>query len=172
VVLSIDPGQSGGVNASRSVIQAWKFSGGRYYLIDQFCDHCDFMQLQKEFWRFVKRNNPSVALIEKTANGPALYAAIRQKVRFEITLIIPRDAKAHRLARHHPKIRAKKIYLPADAIWRGSFIDEIVGFPGEFDDQVDAMTQYLDYMGTKPLIPMPRPRESGIAVPFYSQRRF
>lgn len=171
VVLSIDPGQSGGVNASRSVLQAWKYAGGRYYLIDQFCDHCDFTQLQKEFWRFVKRYNPGVALIEKTANGPALYAAIRQKVRFQLNLIVPRDSKASRLARHYPKIRARKIYLPADGIWREPFIDEIIRFPGEYDDQVDAMTQYLDYMDSKPIIRMPPPREHGMGVALGSDYR-
>lgn len=171
VVLSVDPGQSGGVNASRSAIQAWKSNEGRYYLIDQFCDHCDFLQLQKEFWRFVKRHRPSVALIEKTANGPALYAAIRQKVRFEIKLIVPRDSKASRFVRHYPKLRAKKIYLPVDAIWRESFISEIVAFPGDFDDQVDAMTQFLDFMDTKPIIPKQRPREIGVAVALGSHHR-
>jgi predicted phage terminase large subunit-like protein len=171
VVLSIDPGQTGGSNASRSVIQAWKFGGGRYYVIDQFCDHCDFIQLQKEFWRFVKRNNPSVALIEKTANGPALYAAIRQKVRFEIKLIVPRNPKATRLARHHPKIRGKKICIPADAIWREAFINEIVSFPGEFDDQIDTMTQYFDYLDTKPIIPVQPPREHGIGIVLGSHYR-
>ncbi|UEM15455.1 hypothetical protein J4G43_015355 [Bradyrhizobium barranii subsp. barranii] len=169
VVLSIDPGQSGGSNASRSVIQAWKYGGGRYYLLDQFCDHCYFMQLKNEFWRFVKRNNPSVALIEQTANGPALYSAIRHIVRFKIRLIIPRGPKANRLARHYPKIRTKKICLPGDAVWREPFIDEIVGFPGEFDDQIDAMTQYFDFMDEKPIIPMQPPREHGIGVAFGSR---
>ena len=170
VVLSVDPGQSGGINASRSVIQAWKYRNGRYYLIDQFCDHCDFTQLRSKFLFFRARYNASVALIEKTANGPALYAAIRERVNCKIELIVPRGSKADRLARHHPKIRAKKIFLPADAIWREAFIEEIVQFPGEYDDQVDAMTQYFDYMDTKPIIPQPKPHGVIAGVAFGSQR--
>src|SRR5664279_2897463 len=117
------------------------------------------------FWKFVKQHNPSVALIEATANGPALYARIRNKARFEIRLITPRRAsKAARLNAHIEKIRAKQIFLPQYAPWRQAFIDEIAGYPRDFDDQLDAMTQYLDYMDTKPTI-MPAPRRGVVARP-------
>ena len=162
VVLSIDPGYSGGANASRSVIQVWKCDGRRYFLMDQFCEQCDAEELRKTFWRFVRTHNPSVALLENTANGPALYARVHRKARFEIKPITPRhDSKATRLQDHLPKIRSKRIYLPADAVWRESFVEEIVGFPGDFDDQLDAMTQYLDFMDTKPILRMPQPRAIG-----------
>jgi predicted phage terminase large subunit-like protein len=165
VVLSIDPGHGGGPNASRSVIQAWKCQGRHYYLIDQFCERCDAEKLRKAFWSFVRKYNPSVALIENTANGPALYAMVRSKARFEIKVITPRrDSKAVRLNDHLPKIRNKHIHLPAHAIWREAYIAEIVGFPGEFDDQVDATTQYFDFMDTKPVITPPRPRATSVVI--------
>ena len=165
VVISIDPGQNGGINASRSAIQAWAAKGKCYYLIDHICDHYDFEQLRKAVRRFIKNNNPSIVLIEKTANGPALLTDLKKlKPRFEIKLIRPEGSKADRLAAHRSKILQNRISLPADAIWRASFIDEIVAFPGEYDDQVDAMTQYLDFMDTKPNIPKMPPGEHGIAV--------
>ena len=67
---SIDPGHGGGANASRSVIQAWVHQNNHHYLIDQFCEQCDAEGLRKAFWRFVRECRPSVALIEKTADGP------------------------------------------------------------------------------------------------------
>jgi hypothetical protein len=73
VVLSVDPGHIGGPNASRSVIQTWKRRGKEHYLVDQFCEQCDAEELRRAFWRFVRKYNPSAALIENTANGPALY---------------------------------------------------------------------------------------------------
>jgi predicted phage terminase large subunit-like protein len=159
VVLSVDPGYGGGPNASRSVIQAWKRSDRGFFLIDQFCEQCDAEELRKAFWLFHRKYNPSVALIENTANGPALHAIVRRKVRYDLKLITPRrEPKATRLNDHLPKIRNKQIYLPADAIWREAFIAEIVDFPGEFDDQLDAMTQYFDFMDTKPIIRMPEAR--------------
>lgn len=165
VVLSIDPGLGAGPNASRSVIQAWKQQGKQHYLIDQFCEQCDAEDLRSAFWHFVKKYRPSVALIENTANGPALYAAIRRKAKFELRLITPpRDSKAVRFNKHLPKIRNKKIFLPEAAVWRQAFVDEVVGFPGGFDDQVDAMTQYLDFMDTDPTIPPPPARATGVVV--------
>jgi predicted phage terminase large subunit-like protein len=164
VVLSVDPGHIGGPNASRSAIQAWKRQGKQHYLIDQFCEQCDAEDLRRAFWWFARTYKPSVALIENTANGPALYSMVRRKAHFEIELITPRRvSKAVRFNDHLPKIRNKHIHLPELAIWREAFVAEVVAFPGEFDDQVDAMTQYLDFMETDPIIPAPRVREPLIA---------
>jgi predicted phage terminase large subunit-like protein len=166
VVLSIDPGQSGATNASRSVIQAWKFYNEKYYLVDQFCESVDAEGLGHLFWRSVKRNNPSVALIEKTANGWPLYAAVQRKAKFSLQLVTPRRvSKADRLADHMSKIRSQQIYLPETAIWRDGFIDEVVNFPSEFDDQVDAMTQYLDFIDGCPRLPPPSTR-AGPAIAY------
>lgn len=165
VVLSVDPGHSGGSNASRSVIQAWKCQGKYHYLIDQFCEQCDAEELRRDFWSMVRKHRPSVALIENTANGPALYSAIRNKAKFQLKMITPRrESKAIRFNDHLPKIRTKKIHLPEFAIWREAFVTEVTTFPGEFDDQVDAMTQLLDFMDTNPTIPPPPIHELGIAV--------
>jgi predicted phage terminase large subunit-like protein len=165
VVLSIDPGHGGGANASRSVIQAWVRCGKQHYLIDQFCEQCDVEGLRDAFWRFVRKYRPSIALIERTADGPALYARVWKKAKFEVKLIVPHGPKAIRFNNHLHKIRNKKIFLPKNAIWRETFVAEVIGFPGEFDDQVDAMTQYLDFMDTDPVVPpRPAPERGGVIV--------
>lgn len=172
VVLSIDPGYGTGSSASRSVIQAWKRRGQNYYLLDQFCEQCDVQDLRSAFWRFVKRHNPSIALIENTANGPALYSMIRNKAKFQIKLITPRrDAKAVRLNDHRSKVRGKRIFLPEDAVWREGYVAEFVSFPGEFDDQVDATTQYFDFLSTDPMIPAAPVRDTGGVIALSSNFR-
>lgn len=159
IVLSIDPGFGASPTASRTVIRAWKCSNANFYLVDQYCEPCDAETFRHTFWKFVKRYNPSVALIEATANGPALYARVRNKARFELRLITPRRAsKAERFNAHVEKIRAKRVFLPMYAPWRHAFLDEITNFPGEFDDQIDAMTQYFDFADTNPTIKPPRAR--------------
>jgi phage terminase large subunit-like protein len=91
-----------------------------------------------------------------------------------LRLITPRRvSKAERLHDHPPKIRARRIYLPEAAVWRDAFVDEVVNFPSEFDDQVDAMTQYLDFMDGNPTILPPPQRATGVIVrapPFYKRR--
>jgi hypothetical protein len=68
--------------------------------------------------------------------------------RFHFRVRVCRDSKAVRFNDHLPEIRNKHIHLPEFAIWREAFVAEIVAFPGEFDDQIDAMTLYLDFMDT------------------------
>jgi phage terminase large subunit-like protein len=88
-----------------------------------------------------------------------------KKAKFEIKLIIPQGPKVIRFNNHLQKIRNKRIFLPEDAIWRDAFVAEVIAFPGEFDDQVDAMTQYLDFMDTEPVVPpRPAPERGGIVV--------
>ena len=82
-------------------------------------------------------------------------------MKFEVKLIVPRGPKAMRFNNHIKKIRDKKIFLPENAIWREAFVAEVIEFPGEFDDQVDAMTQYLDFMDSDPVVPIRPPREVG-----------
>jgi predicted phage terminase large subunit-like protein len=174
VVLSIDPGHGGGLNASKTAIQAWVQSGKNYYLIDQFCDLCDAEGLRNVFWHFARKHRPSVVLIEKTADGPALYARIRSKAehaKMNVKLIVPHFPKTVRFNNHLSKIRQKRIFLPEDAIWRNDLIAEIVGFPGQSDDGVDAMSQVLDFFDTNPVILPRAPRESGIAVVLSSSVR-
>ena len=45
------------------------------------------------------------------------------------------------------KIEARQVYLPRQAPWVGDFHDELLQFPhGRFDDQVDALAQFLDWI--------------------------
>ena len=110
VVLSVDPGHGGGANSSHNAIQAWKFDGKRYFLIDYFSKQGDAVELRAAFWSFMRKHNPSLALIENTANGPALIVEARRKARFEIKAVTPRrESKAARFHDHVPKIRRKLI---------------------------------------------------------------
>jgi predicted phage terminase large subunit-like protein len=171
VVISIDPGHGGhGSESSPSAIQAWKTWNKNYYLIDEFCKQCDVEVLRKEFWRVVRKYNPSLALVEKTADGPALHALVHRKARFEVRLVTPQGSKSERLNRHRSKIRKGRIYLPDEAIWRTTFIDEIKHFPGGGDDRVDAMTQYLDFASSGEKLPTPRAREHGGVIVFSPSR--
>jgi predicted phage terminase large subunit-like protein len=158
IVLSIDPGYNRGPNASKTVVQAWKNHGGKFFLVDQFCDDCDAEELRRVFWLFSRKYRPSVVLIENTANGPSLYARVRGKPRFEVKMITPRRApKAARLKDHAAKIVYKRVFLPEGAGWRDDFIAELVNPAPDFHDQTDAMTQYFDFADLKLTIAPPAP---------------
>ena len=62
--------------------------------------------------------------------------------------IRPVDSKVARFARHIDKIVGGKILIPKSSAFNGVFVDELIRFPkGPYDDQVDAMTQFLDWLG-------------------------
>ena len=99
---------------------------GGYYLLDEFCQRCDVAELRTAFWHFTRKLRPSLALIERSADGPALHALVSRKARFEIRLISALGSKGERFERHRKKILSGGVCdLPEDAVWRASFISEI-----------------------------------------------
>jgi len=171
VVLSIDAGQRGGPNNSFSVIQAWSPAGKDHCLIDQWAAQCVFEELRAAYWRFVRKYRPAVALIEATAMGPTLILNARRRQLTEVMEVLPDGrSKADRLAQHIGIIKRGHIRLPEDAPWRDDFIAEFVTFPAsDFSDQVDACTQYLDFMETSPTLILPPPRPIGAAIGYRGQ---
>jgi hypothetical protein len=61
--------------------------------------------------------------------------------------ITPSGDKVERLRKHRRLIRGKLVQLPQTALWYDEFISEAIQFPyGDFDDQMDALSQYLDWI--------------------------
>ena len=60
--------------------------------------------------------------------------------------IVPRDAKTVRFRRHVEKILAGRVRVPKNASFTETFVRELVKFPHGHDDQVDAMTQFMDWL--------------------------
>jgi predicted phage terminase large subunit-like protein len=159
VVLSVDTAQKEGRDKSYNVIQAWTFHGRNHYLTAQWRQQCGYLELLSKYKFFVRRHRPSVVLIEDTANGSALLAEAKRKSWVNVISVTPDGrSKASRLLVHMSTIRQKRVHLPDNADWRDELVAELVLFPGEFDDQVDAMTQYLTFMATNPRIELPPER--------------
>ncbi len=134
--------------------------GNKRLLVDQWREQCRSEELQSAFWQFVARFQPAACLIEDTANGSALIDRAKRKKWFKVIPIIPDGrSKTARLVAHINTIKNGRIQLPGLAKWRENYIAEFLEFPrGRNDDQVDATTQYLDYMSTRPCLTLPRQR--------------
>jgi predicted phage terminase large subunit-like protein len=122
-------------------------------LLDQWRELCGYDDLLERYRYFVRHYRPSVALIEATANGPALIAYATRKRLVRVEEITPDNrSKAARLLVHKSFIRRQHVRLPEYAPWRADYIKEFVEFPyGPFDDQIDAATQYLDWIAVNPI---------------------
>jgi predicted phage terminase large subunit-like protein len=163
VVLSVDTAQGEGRSASYNVIQAWvQPQPGNHLVLDQWRLKCRSGELESAFWDMVRRFRPAACLIEDAANGSSLIDRASRKKWLNVIPIIPDGrSKAARLLAHIDAIQGGHIHLPATAPWRECFIFEFLEFPRGSDDQVDAATQYLDFVATNPSLVAPPPRLVG-----------
>jgi predicted phage terminase large subunit-like protein len=151
VILSIEPGQKGGPTNSFSVIQAWAPKDGAHLLLDQWREHASYPEFRSQARQFIRTYRPSAVLIEDTGQGPSLSSEIRPQNGMELVPITPVGDKVERLRRHRGAIRDGLVRLPQGAVWRAEFISEATQFPyGLFDDQMDALSQYLDWIAEHP----------------------
>jgi len=151
VVFSIDTAQKGGANSSRMVIQVWQTDGHNHYLLDLFASVCDYQRLWQELKRLVRQYPPSMILIEETSSGSALISQATARLNYEVRGIIPKGSKSKRFRPHFKTIRAGRVHVPVSADWVPDWIEEIRAFPeGEYNDHVDALSMFLDFMATKP----------------------
>ncbi|MGB7100826.1 MAG: hypothetical protein WBD95_18950, partial [Xanthobacteraceae bacterium] len=155
VVMSIDTGEALGLRNSYSVIQVWQVAPDRYILADQRRDQVAYGALRSACKTLIGRHRPAVVLIERAGSGRALLSDLAKYRSLELIDVVPRESKLERLRAQIDVILGKKIALPADAPWRHSFVAEFVEFPLLGTDQVDATTQFLEFMAAEPVL---RPR--------------
>lgn len=141
-------------NTSDFVVgQVWGRCAGKFYLLDQVRARMDFVKTLDAVKALIKKWPKAHAkLIEDKANGPAIISQIRDKVSGVIP-VNPRGSKESRAMAVTPFWEAGNVYLPTpeSAPWVNRFfVPELLKFPTDaHDDQVDAMTQALDYLALK-----------------------
>jgi predicted phage terminase large subunit-like protein len=170
LVMSVDAGQETGERNSYSVLQIWARKGPLHYLVEQRRERLEFSDLVQACRHFRQKYRPVAILIERAALGVALLSEGNVRKWKGLTPIIPdQRGKRARLRDHVGTILAKRILLPYRSPWVDDFVREVVEFPnGPFSDQVDAMTQYLNWIGCREELPAPGSRGL-IAIGLHSQ---
>jgi predicted phage terminase large subunit-like protein len=128
--------------------QAWAQAGPDFYLLDQIRGRMSFtdtLRAIRDFsakWRHARR-----ILIEDKANGPAVINVLKKEI-MGVIPINPLGGKEARANAIEPLWEAGNVWVPesSKAPWVGDFVEELVSFPGVFDDQVDAMSQALLFL--------------------------
>ena len=162
--MSIDTGEALGLRSSFSVIQVWRVAPDRYVLADQWRDQVAYGALRSACKTLIGRHRPTVVLIERAGSGRALLSELAKNRSLELIDVVPRESKLERLRAQIDVILGKKIALPADAPWRHAYVKEFVEFPRLGTDQVDATTQFLNFMGDEPLLRARSKRELPVAT--------
>lgn len=133
--------------------QVWGKKGVNLYLLDMFRGQWDFSKTLEMFsiasqkWSQVQR-----WLIEDKANGSAIINVLQKQIH-GITPITPHESKLERAYAITPMIEGGAVYIPTSANWLNAFEDEVLNFPsGAHDDQIDSMTQALNFLRQKQVL--------------------
>lgn len=135
------------VKGSYVVGQVWSKSTDAY-LIDQVRERWDYVETKKQL-KGLSKQYPRARkkCIEKKAAGTPIINELK-KTMPGIVPVIPKGSKEARLQAVAPYFEDGAVWLPHPSIapWVPSLVEELVTFPNaENDDQVDALSQALDY---------------------------
>ncbi|PWK54710.1 putative phage terminase large subunit-like protein [Silicimonas algicola] len=144
--LSIDAA-SGSDSGSYSVIQVWQISDGRLYLVASGRGRWSFPNLKKAAIAAFDEFDADFYLIELASSGRALAEELweyypREVRRAVVQWFKPTESKEIRMDRAMVAMEDGRVFLPMKASWLQDLIEELQAFPnGEYDDQVDALSQ-------------------------------
>jgi predicted phage terminase large subunit-like protein len=155
IVVSCDLAQKAAGN-SFSVFLVIGIAQGRFFVLDRVRARLDFVDMLKvarlklEFWK------PADVIVEEAAAGAALISQLTAEG-YSMRPVRPGAAsKLERFQRHLDVFKSGSVLVLKDASWATSFVGELTGFPhGTFDDQVDALTQVIQFAKENPAKPTP-----------------
>jgi predicted phage terminase large subunit-like protein len=146
--------------------QVWGIRGPDRYLLWSYRRHANLhatLTAMRTGDAWVKARWPRAAhtiLIEKSANGTEIIAALRREIPGVIPVTVSTD-KITRAIAASPALESGNVFLPGDAApttpagyrapdWVGDLIEEAATFPnGKYDDQVDAFSQAMNWAADK-----------------------
>jgi predicted phage terminase large subunit-like protein len=132
--------------ADYSVGTTWFVEGDRYYLLDVCRERLTYPELKKEIRRYADIYGCRQIIIEAIGAGKHLLQEF-EAMGMPAIAYMPKGDKAMRLAAVSPLIESGAVLFPRSARWRDDCIIELLQFPnGSHDDQVDSISQFLNYM--------------------------
>ena len=127
--------------------QLWAELGADSFLLDSVVDKMDIVATMQAIRMMAERwPQAHEKLVEDKANGSAVIQMLQHEVPGLIA-IEPQGGKVARANAVAPTVEAGNVYLPHPALypWVRPLIAELTTFPAAAnDDQVDALTQYLN----------------------------
>ncbi len=146
VVQSWDTALSDQPTADFSVGTTWGSLDGKWHLLDVFRQRLAFPDLKRAVLRLHRQWKPDRVIIEDAGTGKALFQEFRASGELRPMMWSVTQDKETRLIGVTGQLEAGLCVLPTDAPWLNDFRREMQAFPyGRHDDQVDSLTQFLEY---------------------------
>lgn len=130
-----------------TVAQVWAAAGGQRFLIEQHRGKFGLSALSAILVGIHARYPLAGILVEEAVVGPAVVADLGKTIP-GVRGYDPhgQGSKEARAVSITPQLDAYNVHLPEGEPWLVDFVDEFSGFPGKFDDQVDAASMALRHM--------------------------
>jgi len=136
----------------------WGRTRGDYFLVDRVHARMGIQATMQAIKTLTaKWPNARAKYIEEAANGAAVIELLKREVP-GLLPVHPQGGKVVRAQAVIPFMESGNVYLPSPKIapWVHDFIEECVNFPfGAHDDDVDAMTQGINQLASKPTYSAP-----------------
>ena len=152
IVASWDTASAANDNNDFSVGSVWGVKGDRYYLLYLYRDRLEYPALRRRIQEVTRRHGVGRVLLEWADSGRNLFSDLAElDTRSRYRVIKPKGSKEDRLAACSAVIEDGRVYLPDSTDWLAPFLSEVTGFPNaRHDDQVDSISQFLNYMRKRP----------------------
>ncbi|MBZ9965006.1 hypothetical protein [Mesorhizobium sp. BR1-1-2] len=157
-IFSWDCASSTNPGSSYSVCLVFQKHGKVSYLKHISRTRLDYLSLKAQALALNDRYQPARHLVEMTSTGISLAAELRAKGANVLEMSPGGLSKTQRLDAVMDKITAQYIHIAEGLPGIDAFLDELTAFPyGSNDDQVDALTQYLQWLTGSEVSGVPDP---------------
>ncbi len=157
IVQSWDIANSVSEAADYSVCTTWLYRDGTSYLLDVMRKKLEYPALKNLVLSHALEWEAKTVLIEDKNAGSPLYQELQQVSGINAVARTPVADKETRMYHETPQIESGRVKIPKDASWLAAFRAEICAFPkGKHDDQVDSVSQYLNWAREVAMRPQPR----------------
>jgi len=151
VVFSLDTAFKATQSADYSVLEVWGETTTGHYLLHVWRRRAEFPELSRNVVALAEIWKPHAVLVEDAASGQSLIQALKSETRLPILPVKPQGDKVARASAVSPLVESGKVFLPEAAPWLADFMEEVSVFPAApHDDQVDALSQALNYLRGEP----------------------
>ncbi|MGD1212633.1 MAG: phage terminase large subunit [Candidatus Acidiferrales bacterium] len=128
------------------VCTTWGVKDKHIYLLHVTRKRLGYPELKRAVREQAEAFSPQTILIEDMASGTQLIQELVSEGMHAIKKYEPAMNKIMRMNSVTSTIENGFVHLPDKAAWLPDFLHELAGFPkGKYDDQVDSMSQALDW---------------------------
>jgi predicted phage terminase large subunit-like protein len=141
-----------------SVCTTWLIHGNDYYLLDVLRRRLEYPDLRRLILSHWQQHGSPTVLIEDTGPGMHLNQELQREGKLRPVPVRPEGEKVLRMEAQTGPIESGYVHVPAEAPWLGDFQIEMMQFPyGRHDDQVDSVSQFLNWAASRPKYSCPSP---------------